>query len=506
MNHLENSSDDSTSCKEDNVFLDPSIVDDGGVVMMDIDPPSQFEDTAVPVAPTVEDKREEWQQMLDRMYESKNTGYIHQLSTEISNEMSKLSTVMEEKVLDVSELYSVYNMKESYKNVLNQVEMTQNLEKRRDLKSLVTIDWIDQPLSRSFKNKNRAKRKEGKKVKGNCVMVAKTFCAPGVTFTPTSAVTAQFYCTAADALPTRSKRVVSGEEKLMDFVIENNVEKMSPNGEVMFDFRFRSGTRNKPCSIKLRCKGIVTCLDGRKEEVELVSKPTNKFIIITNESQFEVAELRLLRGDVFGTGQGQCAFAKFVNQLNIRWMRVTRQESDRGIAVNVTRPLSEDDIEYFCQSFFPDAPYTVTEEQLSKFYSFFGKVTHLFRHNAAVRDYLLEGCIYGFLSKARTSVILNKFGDGSFLIRASETTPGAFCLSFLDQGKVRHSVIDSKILTSGCKSQLADFLLARPFLKNLVLPAQHGTANRIKEAQEAFGDFSSGNYHYQSKKNLVEEL
>jgi hypothetical protein len=167
----------------------------------------------------------------------------------------------------------------------------------------VSLEWVEQPLGKSFKNKNRA-RASKKKKKGHCTMTAQLFCAPGVAFVPSSLVTASFYQVEDDDISVRQvkskKRVAASlslpqpgsakvdrerNEELSDVQIQNNEEKLV-NGRVSFDFRFPAGTRNKPCLIRLRVKGSVTMPDGTRSHVDLVSRPTHYFIITTNESQY----------------------------------------------------------------------------------------------------------------------------------------------------------------------------------------------------------------------------
>jgi hypothetical protein len=344
------------------------------------------------------------------------------------------------------------------------------------------LDWVDQPLGKSFKNKNRA-RASKKKKKGHCTMTAKLVCAPGSSFKATSPVTAYFYQLEDDDVsikPTRTtrKRTMATPtasiraEELSDVQIHNNVEKLTSDNLVTFDFRFPAGTRNKPCNIRLHVKGVVTLPNGSKSKtVEIVSKPTNRFIITTNECQFETAELKLLVMDLFGAASNNThPWSGFVNALNLRWMRATRQEAESGISVAKDRRVLSVDDYRFVSSFFANAPNYVTRDEVVKFYSFFGKATHHYRHNLAFRQLMMEGIVWGFLSKSQSVSQLEPHPIGSFIIRVSESSPGSFCLSWKsDDHTVRHALLDAKLLAPPA-SNLVEFLSGKSFLKFVCQP------------------------------------
>lgn len=349
---------------------------------------------------------------------------------------------------------------------------------------------MEQPLGKSFKNKNRA-RATKKKKKGHVNMTAQLVCAPGVTFSPSSLVTASFYQVEDDDVVIRQtktkKRAAAslsvprggsgkGEhersEELSDIQIQNNEGKLV-DGRVSFDFRFPAGTRNKPCLIRLHVKGVVTMPDGSRSNVELVSRPTHHIIVTTNESQYETSELKLMMMDLFANGSPTCSWPAFVNALNVRWMRVTRQELESGIAVVSDRTLSNNELE-FVASFFRNAPRSVSRDEVVAFYSFFGKATHHFRHNLAFRQLLLDGVVWGFASKAQAEKALQSVScpTGTFLIRASESNPGSFCLSWtIAGGAVQHALLDAKLLAPPL-SAFAECLIAKSFLSHLAVRRQ----------------------------------
>ena len=363
---------------------------------------------------------------------------------------------------------------------------------------LVSIEWIQQPLGRSFKNKNRA-RASKKKKKGHVNMTAQLVCAPGVSFAPSSSVTASFYQVEDDDVVIRQnkakKRAAASlsvprggagkaererNEEPSDVQIQNNEGKLV-DGRVSFDFRFPAGTRNKPCLIRLHVKGVVTMPDGTRSAVEIVSRPTHHIIVTTNESQYETSELKLMMMDLFAAGSSTCTWPAFVNALNVRWMRVTRQELESSIAVVSDRTLTENELE-FIASFFRDAPHTVTRDEVVGFYSFFGKATHHFRHNLAFRQLLLDGLVWGLASKTQAETLLgSSCPTGTFLIRASESSPGSFCLSWkASSGAVLHALLETKLLAPPLTA-FADYLINKKFLSHVMVNVSGKMAVRRKE-------------------------
>jgi len=279
-------------------------------------------------------------------------------------------------------------------------------------------------------------------------------------------------------------------EELSEVQIQNNEESLMSDGRVSFDFRFPAGTRNKPCLIRLHVTGVVTLPDGSASEpVELVSAPSHRFIILTNEVQYETSELKLLMMDIFRTGSRTCSWPLFVNALNVRWMRVTRQEAESAIAAVPERTLSDEELA-FVASFFPDAPRSVTRDQVAAFYSFFGKATHHFRHNNAFRQLLMDGIVWGFMSKQQADRRLGASAVGTFLLRASESAAGSFCVSWKAPEGVRHALLDVKLLAPPM-TKLAEYLCSKRFLQALLQPYSVGAGGKVlqtvaRRKEEAF--------------------
>lgn len=459
------------------------------------------------------DNEMRWRQTLEHLAANYNPGTVlgevQQMERQLRDELTNINSILDKSVLQVDDLFAALSLKGRYENDIHHAEILEQEElyhleedgEELQFEELVTLDWVDQPLAKSFKNKNRA-RATNKKKKGHCTMTARLLCAPGVKFNATSPVTAYFYQVDDEEVVVRkgrSRKRASpttmdsmANEEMSDIQIQNNVERLPKGGNlVTFDFRFPAGTRNKPCSIRLHVTGVVTLADGTKSRpLEIISQPTHRFIITTNECQFETAELKLLLMELFAGDKQTCSWTRFVNALNVRWMRVTRQEADSGISVVAERALSSDDYR-FIASFFRNAPQTVTREEVSKFYSFFGKATHHYRHNLPFRQLMLEGLVWGFMSKSESTRLLQSQPEGAFLIRVSESSPGSFCLSWkADQYEtVRHGLLDVKLFSPPA---LAEFLMSKSMLKSVVLPFSRVGRSQVSKITlrskgEAFG-------------------
>jgi len=461
------------------------------------------------------DSEARWRETLQHLTEHYSPGTVleevQHLEERMRDDLTGINSLLEKSVLPVDDLFAVLSLKGRFESTLHQAEILEHEERFHqeedegqgevgDVEDLVVLDWVDMPLAKSFKNKNRA-RATNRKKKGHCTVTAQLVCAPGVSFSPSSAVTAHFYQLEDDDVVLKAKKGKSRKrstptatamvraEELSDIQIQNNVEKMSRNNQVTFDLRFPAGTRNKPCHIRLHVKGVITLPDGSKSQpVEIVSVPSNHIIVTTNECQFETAELKLLLMELFSGGVQSCSWSRFLNALNVRWMRVTRQEADSGIAVMLQRALCASDFR-FVAGFFRNAPVSVSRDEVMTFYSFFGKATHHYRHNLPFRQIMLEGLVWGFLSKDQSKEMLGAHPEGSFVIRASKSTPGSFCLSWKadSYGSVRHALLDVKLLAPPA---LAEFLLSKPSLRSVLVPHGDGPP-RIRDKQDAFGNLLS---------------
>lgn len=469
------------------------------------------------------ESEQQWEDRLNQLYRSYTPGdegvetSLAIVKKDVDSKLQTIDTLLDTSVLEVKDLYTALSLKDRFATVLQKCNVLQNAVHESEPQQLVSLVWVTQPLPRSFKNKNRA-RITNKKKKGHCSMQAQLVKAPGVEFVPTSQVTAYFYLNAEEhASKTAKARSRRGTKRTKDQAaqqqlersdvqIQNNVEELEDD-RVTFNFRFPAGTRNKPCSIRLHVRGLVHMADGTKREVEVLSEPTHRFIVTTNECQYEGAELKLMAMEVFPhSDQDSCSWARFVNALSVRWMRVTRQESDSSVeCLEIDRTLSTADLEYFARRFFVDsADRHVVYSQLVDFYAFFGKVTHVYRHNGPMRTLLREGLIWGFLSKQDATQRLASLQPGSFIIRVSEVDPGSFAVSWHDPStlQVRHAHLEDKLLSSPHVGTIADYIASKPFLQHVLTPFMRADRETIDRPTLRRKDDAFGKFYMNAKKSL----
>lgn len=485
-------------------------------------------DVALRTLQQLVESEQEWEERLHELYRSYKPGdevgeTLALVKREMNSELQDIDALLDTSVLPVQDLYMALSLKDRCANVLQKCQVLKNEELYNERshqvepQELISLVWETQPLARSFKNKNRA-RATFKKKKGHCSLHAQLVKAPGVKFRATSSVTAYFYLnldepsigawgkkkTKKSTAPARNRQstkrtaedALAPKDQRTDVQIQNNVANLEDD-RVSFNFRFPAGTRNKPCSIRLHVRGVIETSDGAQCEVDVVSEPTHRFIVTTNECQYEGAELKLMAMEMYPhAGQDTCSWARFVNALNVRWMRVTRQESESSVAlVNVDRTLTVEDMDYITRHFFDELPKRVAYAELVSFYDFFGKVTHVYRHNGAMRQLLLQGLVWGFLSKQGASELLGKLQAGSFVIRASDSEPGSFVISWNDgeSVEVRHALLESKVVSSNNVGVIADFIASKPFLQFVCTPVIQGRSivqrPSLRHKDDAFGMF-----------------
>lgn len=265
--------------------------------------------------------------------------------------------------------------------------------------------------------------------------------------------------------------------------IQNETEPLGPMGAATLHVRFPAGTRCKPGLLRVRVPGVVTLPDGSQHEITLVSKPSNPFIITTNECQWEGAEGKLFRWELFGpvlkgkhrksnrrgpatssassassAGPVTASWPSLANGLRLRFLRATRQEMPPHDMVRISgsastgrsealfaRPMGPQDMEFVHSTFFDHAVH-VTEAQFNRFWSWFGKTMHIYRHNASLRQLFLDGLFYGMVSKEEAERLLQGATAGSFLVRNALSKPGELALAFVGPpgSPCRHFRIDSK--------------------------------------------------------------
>ena len=233
-------------------------------------------------------------------------------------------------------------------------------------------------------------------------------------------------------------------------------------GGVSLAVVFPDGTQVIPSFVNVTLDGVLKIphLGKQMEAQGMQCRNPNPVVITTNENQWEHAEGRLLRRQLFGDidddAQVSCGWTFFSNCLLEFFMRATRQDlldcemldlDKASLLPQPQRSLSGSDLEYLHAKGFDKNP-QVSLSQFQSFWEWFGPLSHQYRHNQVIRNLYLRGLIYGFISKDDCVKLLQNQKQGTFLIRSSESsTIGEFTLAFVNARlAVKHHKIDHKKL------------------------------------------------------------
>ena len=455
-----------------------------------------------------------YEQCKKRIYPKRNL--LLELKERIDKMCTEIQYLLNQKVLHVVNIYFAYWIIQqlricSRRLVLinNEMEYLEDEKMSRSdaVEMLTAFLFIDQPLSQSFKNKNRARQVNTKK-KSHCTMRAAILTSPNTYFRFTKPVMAAF-----------TTKEDSGSKP--DMTLEALAEEFSKNFiSLSFSFRFPVGTRCKPAQLRLEVEGDTFLpLVNNKFTCILKSEMSNNFVVATNECQWEGAEGKLLLFDLFGEDylsasqkgnkrkkkknpkeQKETTWAYFINQLSIRFIRATRQEIPINDIIKkmengdydqiFKRVLIELDIDYLHEKRF-NCGNIVNLPQVETFWDWYGKTLHIFRHNSHIRTIFLEGLFFSLISKEKaTKLLLNKC-PGTFLIRTSErSTKGEFALAFVSElNRIKHSKIESQKIQPPHNS-LPDYIKDIPQLLYVVKPPNIGSQESIViEKDLAFDKF-----------------
>lgn len=213
----------------------------------------------------------------------------------------------------------------------------------------------------------------------------------------------------------------------------------------------------------------------------------NPVVVTTNENQWEHAEGRIIRREVFGdlledeaTRTATTApWTKMCNALRIFFLRCTRQDliydelltsAQLQCLVQPLRDLSRADVAFLHERKMQGKA-AVSVAEYEELWKWLGAFTHGYRHNHVLRAMLLKGLIYGLLSKEDCLTLLERQAPGTFLIRNSEqSSTGEFALAFVNAHHlVKHHKIDPKKLRAPY-GNLADYVRDKDQLTHLVKP------------------------------------
>eukprot|EP01117_Protostelium_nocturnum_P010857 TRINITY_DN3916_c0_g1_i3.p1 TRINITY_DN3916_c0_g1~~TRINITY_DN3916_c0_g1_i3.p1 ORF type:complete len:582 (+),score=189.80 TRINITY_DN3916_c0_g1_i3:195-1940(+) len=237
--------------------------------------------------------------------------------------------------------------------------------------------------------------------------------------------------------------------------IENETEIMDESTKLAkCHIKFLNGTRKNIANIKFNMQ--VQLRNGSTIAVE--SNPSSPFVVITNECQFEESDGLLLKTESFGNStETQVPWALFGNLLQRHFLRATRQDP-----VKPQRFLSRQELQYLSAKFFGGNPY-INTKMYDDFWNWFGKGLQKLRYQRHLHTMWQQGLIYGYVPRESVTAALMNQQVGTFLIRMSESNPGAFAIGYVinesdPEKRVRHYLIKNEDVW-GPKKTLPDFLM-----------------------------------------------
>jgi len=166
--------------------------------------------------------------------------------------------------------------------------------------------------------------------------------------------------------------------------IEPESAKLNHQYQAKFKVKFNNGSRKNIALIKF---GVQVKIAGGPLLI-LESVPSNPYVVITNEVQYEESDGLLLKY-AFGK-QTEISWFLFSNRLQKHFLVATKQD-----ILNPKRILSTYDLQYLQATFFGGNA-QVTLKQFDEFWNWFGPVLHKLRHQRQLTSMWHSGLIYGF--------------------------------------------------------------------------------------------------------------
>ena len=209
--------------------------------------------------------------------------------------------------------------------------------------------------------------------------------------------------------------------------------------------RATSGTRKTPVSIHF----VLTLRDlspgGRTYQVTTRPSPSY-FTIITNECQYDGGNYELLRA-LFFRNEAAVPWPLFANRLQRNIITITKQTLR-----DTQRCLSRHELAYIYARFFEplslslnipgasqaQAAPTVSCAAFETFWLWYGKAVHQLKNSKNLHAMWSKGVFWGFASREDAErAVLAEGAPGVFVLRFSETNPGAFaaCYSAAVEGE-----------------------------------------------------------------------
>jgi len=229
--------------------------------------------------------------------------------------------------------------------------------------------------------------------------------------------------------------------------VSNNENSFETANKAFFShMKVNVSTRMNPTSFEFKA---VVKIDNR--EVPIQSIPTNSFIVITNESQWCDAIVKIFISDVFREGV-EVTWAYFANQIQHHFISNTCTKLS-----NPNRPLQFFELDHFKNRYFGNGN-TVTQSKASDFLKWFSHIERCIRFKRHAHSLWTQGYLFGFMNKEKCEDTLQKFGPNTFLCRFSDSQIGQLVISFVadDGHSVKHYLVKNTDI--GTNKSLADFV------------------------------------------------
>jgi len=258
-------------------------------------------------------------------------------------------------------------------------------------------------------------------------------------------------------------------------------------GGVRWPLRFAAGTRRN----LIRCRFMVTLRFRHRGELvnqDCVSELTPPFVVITNECQWDDCEGDLLSYLLFSPNTST-SWPSVVNALQRFVLRATRQQQ------SISCFLSRMTIQQINARFFGGRS-SITTEDFSHFWKWFGKSMHKLRYQRHLCSLWLSGFFHLILARESVNQILSPHPPGVFLVRFSESSPGHIVISYKTDNpnpseSIRHYLLSPADL-AGTKKSLPDFLFSQKslvFIYQQIVGQNGHTSNKFYRKEEALDPY-----------------
>lgn len=259
-----------------------------------------------------------------------------------------------------------------------------------------------------------------------------------------------------------------------------------------------NGTRKLPVSFSIKMKVHVTVPEmappafnvsgSNTFELSVETQKSNKFVVFTNECQFDDGNTELFKSICFESDKSELTWYAFANIIQRHYVMSLRRN-----LITIERYLSACELEYLHSTFLGNAD-RFTERDISDFWHWYVRVLHQLRHGKGIPELWLSGAIWGFVSKDNITKVINNSPIGTFALRFSESNPGLFsaCVKESNEAPV-HKLYSDKIITQTVS--LADVVCNKTSFTSVIkvkyndLDNDGNPSQPITEIQNASGVF-----------------